>query len=219
MPVSNNRFVAFWAAHERRAQVYGRLLTASLVLLAVSLVNTYRAWNQPREVVRIGCDGIPQLVRINDDVYSEPDEREIRAFAARFAVRVARADSFSVVNDYLDVLPLMVPELRQRFRREARGSADQPGAVQVVQSLKRRTQVDPATLEVSVDKRPYPWRVVVHGVRQVVGQGVAANEKFEVHLELVRASRNEIVEGLLVHGMRTKGDPLAVGQSQRPAEE
>ena len=206
-------------SHERRAQVYARLLVVTLALLALSLVNTYRAWNRPREVVRIGCDGIPQLVRVNDDVYSEPDEREIRAFAARFAVRAARADSFSVVNDYLDILPLMAPELRERFRREARGSSEQPGAVQVVQSLQRRTQVDPATLEITIDKRPYPWHVNVRGVRQVVGQGAEANEKFEMDLELVRASRSDVIEGLLVYGMRTKGDPLSVGRTKRPAEE
>ena len=218
MSASNSRFVAFWAAHERRALVYGRLLGVTLALLAVSLVNTYRAWNRPREVVRIGCDGIPQLVRVNDDVYSEPDEREIHAFAVRFAVRAARADSFSVVNDYLDILPLMAPELRERFHREARGTAEQPGAVQVVQNLQRRTQIDPSMLTITVDKRPYPWRVNVRGTRQIVGQGVDANEKFEMDLELVRASRNEVVEGLLVYGMRTKGDPLAVGKSKRPQE-
>lgn len=218
MPASTSRFVAFWAAHERRAQVYGRLLVVTLGLLAVSLVNTYRAWNRPREVVRIGCDGIPQLVRINDEVYSEPDDREIRAFAARFAVRAGRADSFSVVNDYLDILPLMTPELRERFHREARGTSEQPGAVQVIQSLQRRTQVDPSTLQIVVDKRPYPWRVNVRGARQVVGRAAEANEEFEIDLELVRASRNEVVEGLLVYAMRTKGAPLAVARSKRPEE-
>ena len=219
MPASSSRLIAFWASHERRAEIYARLLFAAGVLLAISLVNTYRAWNRPREVVRIGCDGIPQLVRINDEVYSEPDEREIRAFAARIVVRAVRADSFSVVNDYLDILPLMVPELRERFKREARGAAEQPGAVAVVQSLQRRTQVDPATLEITIDKRPYPWRVNVKGIRQVVGQGPEANEKFEVDLELVRAARNEVIEGLLVYGIKTKGDPLAVGRSKRPPEE
>lgn len=218
MAASTSRFVAFWAAHERRALVYSRLLAVTLALLGISLVNTYRAWNRPREVVRIGCDGIPQLVRVNDDVYSEPDEREIHAFAARFAVRAARADSFSIVNDYLDILPLMTPELRERFHREARGSAEQAGAVQVVQNLQRRTQVDPSLLQITVDKRPYPWRVNVRGTRQIVGQRAEANENFEMDLELVRASRNDVVEGLLVYGMRTKGDPLAVGRSKRPQE-
>ena len=46
MSASNSRFVAFWAAHERRALVYGRLLGVTLALLAVSLVNTYRAYRQ-----------------------------------------------------------------------------------------------------------------------------------------------------------------------------
>jgi hypothetical protein len=73
-------------------------------------------------------------------------------------------------------------------------------------------------LEISVDKRPYPWRVGVRGARQIVGQGADSNEKFEMDLELVRASRNQVVEGLLVYGMVTKGDPLAVGRSRRPQE-
>src|SRR5262245_66303165 len=86
MGASDNRFIAFWATHERRARVYARLLAVTLVLLFLSLLNTYRAWSRPREVVRIGCDGIPSLVRINDEVYSEPDVGEICAFVEGFAV-------------------------------------------------------------------------------------------------------------------------------------
>ena len=132
MSVNQSRFVAFWASHERRAQVYGRLLTVCLALLGLSLANTYRAWSQPREVVRIGCDGIPPLVRINEEVYQEPDEREIRAFASMFAVMYARGDSFSVVNDYVFAASKMTAELREPFRLQARGTAERPGAIQVV---------------------------------------------------------------------------------------
>jgi hypothetical protein len=220
MAATNSRFIAFWASHERRAQIYGRLAAVSLILLGVSLANNYRAWNRPREVVRVACDGIPQLVRINDEVYSEPDEREIRAFASTFAVMYARGDSYSVVNDYVFCASKMSADLREQFRRQARGTQDQPGAIQVVEGLQRRTQVDPGALAITIDKKSYPWRVNVKGDRQIVGQGPETNEKFELDLELVRASRNQVIEGLLVYGIRAVGDPLeaAVGLLRRPRE-
>jgi hypothetical protein len=208
MPAAGSRFVAFWAAHERRATVYGRLLVVTLAFLGLSLVNTYRAWNRPREVVRIGCDGIPELVRVNDAVYSEPDQREIRAFVAQFAIFFMRGDSFSAVNDAVWVAQRMAPALRETFKREAKGTPDRPGSIAVLESLKRRTQIEPSSLEIEVDKKSYPWRATVRGVRQIVGQGPEANHKFELGLELVRASRNELIEGLLVWGVRPKGESL-----------
>ena len=42
---------------------------------------------------------------------------------------------------------------------------------------------------------PYPWKVKAKGVRQVVGD-VGPGETFELELDLVRASREEHVEGL-----------------------
>ncbi len=218
MSIPNNRFIAFWASHERRARIYGRLLGVSLALLGLSLVNTYRAWNQPRDVIRIGCDGIPQLVRLNEEVYSEPDEREIRAFTSLFAVMYARGDSYSVVNDYVFCASKMNPELREQFRLQARGTPERPGAIQVVESLRRRTQVDPASLEISIDKKSYPWRVKVAGLRQIVGQGSDTSEKFELDLELVRASRNQVLEGLLVYRIQAKGDPVEAALLRRPQE-
>ena len=218
MSMPNNRFIAFWASHERRARIYGRLLAASLALLGLALVNNYRAWNQPRDVIRIGCDGIPQLVRLNEEVYSEPDEREIRAFTSLFAVMYARGDSYSVVNDYVFCASKMNPELREQFRLQARGTSERPGAIQVVESLRRRTQVDPASLEISIDKKAYPWRVKVAGLRQIVGQGSDASEKFELDLELVRASRNQVLEGLLVYRIQAKGDPVEAALLHRPQE-
>lgn len=208
MPAATSRFVAFWASHERRARVYGRLLFVTLALLGLSLANTYRAWSRPREVVRIGCDGIPELVRINDEVYSEPDEREIRAFAAEFTIFFMRGDSFSAVNDAVWVAKRMAPELREVFKREARGAKDRPGSIAILETLKRRTQIEPSSLEIEVDKKVYPWRATVRGVRQIVGQGAEANQKFELGLELVRASRNELIEGLLVWAVHPKGDSL-----------
>jgi hypothetical protein len=158
-------------------------------------------------VIRIGCDGIPQVVRLDNVAYSEPNEREIRAFATQFAVFYARSDSYSILNDLVWCANRMAPELRERFKRSVRGTPQTPGLVQVIETLHRRTQIDPATLDIQVDKGPYPWKVQVKGVRQVVGdQG--PGETFELGLELVRASREEQLEGLLVWAIRAKGDPI-----------
>jgi hypothetical protein len=173
----------------------------------LSLVTTIRVWNRPREVIRIGCDGIPQVVTLDSAAYSEPNEREIRAFATEFAVFYARSDSFSILNDLVWCANRMAPELRERFKRSVRGTAATPGVITVIEKLKRRTQVDPATLEIQADKRPYPWKVSVKGVRQVVGDA-GPGESFELDLELVRASREEHLEGLLVWAIRAKGDPI-----------
>ena len=105
----------------------------------------------------------------------------------------------------------MTPELRERFKALARGSRERPGLVGVIESLKRRTQIDPGSLEVKVDKRSYPWRAVVKGGRQVVGQPPESAQAFELELELVRTSPDELIEGLLVWGVRAKGDALDVG--------
>jgi hypothetical protein len=158
-------------------------------------------------VVRIGCDGIPQVVTLDSAAYSEPNEREIRAFATEFAVFYARSDSYSILNDLVWCANRMAPELRERFKRSVRGTATTPGIITVIEKLKRRTQIDPATLDIQADKRPYPWKVKVKGVRQVVGDS-GPGETFELELDLVRASREEHLEGLLVWAIRAKGDPI-----------
>jgi hypothetical protein len=101
----------------------------------------------------------------------------------------------------------MAPDLRERFKRSVRGTPGTQGIVTVIEKLRRRTQVDPATLEIQVDKRPYPWKVNVKGVRQVVGE-TGPGEGFELDFDLVRASRDERLEGLLVWAIRAKGDPI-----------
>jgi hypothetical protein len=125
--------------------------------------------------VRIGCDGIPSLVRINDQVYSEPDEREIRAFVAEFAVFFMRGDSFSAVNDAVWAARRMAPELREEFRRAAKGTRERMGSVAILESLKRRTQIDASALEIEVDKRVYPWRARVKGTRQTSATAARAS--------------------------------------------
>lgn len=207
MSASDNRFVAIWASHEARARLWFRLFLLAAAGLAVSLLTTIRVWNRPRDVIRIGCDGIPQVVRLDNVAYSEPNEREIRAFATEFAVFYARSDSYSILNDLVWCANRMAPELRDRFKRSVRGTAETPGIITVIEKLKRRTQIDPAILDIQVDKGPYPWKVQVKGVRQVVGDA-GPGESFELELNLVRASREEQLEGLLVWGIRAKGDPI-----------
>jgi hypothetical protein len=207
MSASDSRFVAIWASHEARARLWFRLFLVAAAGLVLSLVTTIRVWNRPREVVRIGCDGIPQVVTLDNNSYSEPNEREIRAFATEFAVFYARSDSFSILNDLVWCANRMAPDLRERFKRSVRGTPGTRGIVTVIEKLQRRTQVDPATLEIQVDKRPYPWKVNVKGMRQVVGDK-NPGEGFELDLDVVRASREERLEGLLVWAIRAKGDPI-----------
>ena len=207
MSASGSRFVAIWASHEARARLWFRLFLLTSAALALSLVTTIRVWSRPREVVRIGCDGIPQVVRLDNAAYSEPDAREIRAFATQFAVFYARSDSYSILNDLVWCANRMAPELRERFKRAVRGTPERPGVVSVIEKLKRRTQIDPASLEIEVDKGPYPWKVQVKGLRQVIGEE-GPGESFELEMSLVRASREEQLEGLLVWGIRAKGEPI-----------
>jgi hypothetical protein len=207
MSASQSRFVAIWASHEARAKLWFRLFLLTAAGLALSLVTTIRVWHRPREVIRIACDGIPQVVRLDNIAYSEPNEREIRAFATEFAVFYSRSDSYSILNDLVWCANRMAPELRDRFKRAVRGTPETPGVITVIEKLHRRTQIDPATLEIQVDKGPYPWKVRVKGFRQVVGEA-GPGESFDLELDLVRASREEQLEGLLIWGIRAKGDPI-----------
>ena len=207
MSASESRFVAIWASHEARARLWFRLFLLTVAGLGLSLITTIRVWTRPREVIRIGCDGIPQVVTLDSAAYSEPNEREIRGFATEFAVFYARSDSYSILNDLVWCANRMAPELRDRFKRSVRGGSQTPGIITVIQKLQRRTQIDPVTLEIQVDKRPYPWKVKVKGVRQVVGD-TGPGEGFDLELDLVRASREEYLEGLLIWAIRAKGDPI-----------
>ena len=217
MTAAGSRFVAIWASHEARARLWFRLFLLASGSLILSLVTTIRVWNRPREVIRIGCDGIPQVVTLDKASYSEPNEREIRAFTTAFAVFYARSDSYSILNDLVWCANRMAPELREKFKRSVRSTPDAPGVISVIEKLQRRTQIDPTTLDIQVDKRPYPWKVKVRGVRQVVGDA-GPGEGFELDLDLVRASREEHLEGLLVWSIRAKGDPIDTALAASGAE-
>lgn len=204
MSAQSSRFIDFWRAADRRGQLWFWVGMVSSTALVLSLITTIRLLNKPREVIRISCDGIPTLVSINERVYTEPNEIEIRAFVSRFAVLFARADSYSVVNDYVEVARMMAPKLRERFVAEARGGKDgRAGAIAVIEGLERRCQIALDTLELEIDKRSYPWVVQVRGHRQVVGE--KDTQPFQLTVELVRASREEILEGLLVDGIKSGG--------------
>jgi hypothetical protein len=204
-----NNAIAFWQSHERRARVYGSALIGMSFMNVMAQVNLYREAHKEREVVRIGCDGIPQLVRLNDEVYAEPDLREIRAFAAEFTVFFMRGDSYSAVNDAAWCARRMTPELGEAYRNAMRGTREKPGAITILEALKRRTQIDPSGLEISVDKKSYPWRANVKGARQIVGADEATAQPFELDLELFRASRNDVVEGLVVSAVHPRGEVAA----------
>ena len=135
MSASDSRFVAIWASHEARAKLWFRLFLLAAAGLALSLVTTIRVWHRPGEVIRIGCDGIPQVVRLDNVAYSEPNEREIRAFATEFAVFYSRSDSYSILNDLVWCANRMAPELRDRFKRAVRGTPETPGLITVIEKL------------------------------------------------------------------------------------
>jgi hypothetical protein len=59
--------------------------------------------------------------------------------------------------------------------------------------------------------------VNVKGVRQVVGDK-APGEGFELELDLVRASRDEHLEGLLVWAIHAKGEPIDTVLASAAAE-
>jgi hypothetical protein len=213
----SSRLVDFWRAADNRAQLWFWLFLAVSTALVLSLTTSIRLLNKPREVIRIGCDGVPQLFTPTAQ-YSEPNEPEIRAFTGNFVVAMARADSFSVVNDYVDAARRMAPNLRQAFMKEARGHDGRPGTIQIIQALKRRTQIDPSSLELRIDKTNYPWRVEVKGARQIVGESVADSQpqSFSMDVELVRAPREEVLEGVLVWAVKSRGDAVGSPMGVRP---
>jgi hypothetical protein len=203
-------FLAVWAERDRRAAVYGWLVMALLARGIFTEVNLYQLRHKEREVVRVGCDGIPQLVRVNDEVYSEPDEREIRAFAKEYTVFFMRADSYSIANDVVWCLKRMIPDLAEAYRQQMRATQEHEGVIGQIEKLHRRTQIDPSTLEVVVNKSTYPWRVEVKGARQIVSDNGQGEEKqpFELGIDLYRVSRDEIISGLVVGNVRPKGEAL-----------
>jgi hypothetical protein len=213
MSVWQSRFHAFWASYEMRATIWRRLCLVAASLLALSMVISARALARARtrEVIRIGCDGIPAVVTLAEPEYSDPNDRELQAFARRFAVQYARADSWSIANDASDCAHYMRPELRVKYQEEMRGSRTRPGLISIVQSLKRRTQIDPMALKVDVDKKVYPWVVKVEGTRQAVGKGTEGSQPFSMEVDLVRADRSEVLEGLLVWDVRSVGGPVPRG--------
>ena len=130
--------------------------------------------NDPRvepaqEVIRIGCDGIPQVVTLDSAAYSEPNEREIRAFATESSPSSTPGATRSPSSTTWSGAP--TGWRRSCASASSAASAgrprprDHPGDREARSGGPRSI---PATLEIQVDKRPYPWKVKVKGVRQVV---------------------------------------------------
>jgi hypothetical protein len=60
-----------------------------------------------------------------------------------------------------------------------------------------------------VNKKNYPWKAHIVGVRQIVSDGAdAQQEKFELDIDLFRASRNSVIEGLVVGGIHAYGEAV-----------
>jgi len=198
--VADNLFTALWKRHAQHAATWRALCLGQAVITALALVLCFTLLRRPREVVRIGCDGIPQLVRLDVQQYSEPNEHEIQAFVRMWAVAYARDDSFSAVNDAVYVARYMVPELREAYRRRMKGTPGQAGLLAQLEAVKRRTEIDPNDLEVRVDTHQYPWVAEVSGVRKIVG--AAEVQHFGLVVKLVRTPREQVLEGMLVQGVR-----------------
>ena len=208
---SSNRLMRLWASHEEAKKHYRRLFIGCAVLLAVSVLDRCREYSRELDVVRVGADGVAQVVRLDRESYSEPNELEIRAFAAAVALHLCRSDSWSVVADYTWVAKRMIPRLRAQFSDEARGTGEKTGAIAIIESLKRRTDIEPSTLTIDVNKGEYPWRVSVAGERRILREhGDPEKQTFKLHIGLVRGRRSvEFPEGLLIWEAKIEGDPLS----------
>ncbi len=198
--MADNLLRAIWERHVERAALWRALCLASGLTTGLALVLCLRLLNRPRDVIRIGCDGIPQLVRLDTEQYTEPNEREMQAFVRLWTVAYARNDSFSAVNDAVHAARYMVPELRELYRRRMRGTHEQPGLLAALEAVRRRTEIDPNALEVEIDRQQYPWVARASGERRIVGQ--AENQRFALEVRLVRAPREQVLEGLLVLEVR-----------------
>jgi hypothetical protein len=112
--VADNLFTALWKRHAQHAATWRALCLGQAVITVLALVLAFTLLHRPREVVRIGCDGIPQLVRLDVQQYAEPNEREIQAFVRTWAVAYARAARAGARGD-------AGPERARSRARPARG--------------------------------------------------------------------------------------------------
>lgn len=207
-----NRFFEAWGLADRRARLAWCAAGVQSVLALTCLALLHAEKAKEPMVYRVACDGIPTPVALTE-AYFEPSENELRAFGTNFAIHFMRGDSFSVRQDLLWCLEYMEATLADRFKRELKGSSYEPGAIGVVESLSRRTEIPRESLEVTVDKRPWPWVIKVKGVRKVLreeGEG----RSWQLELQVVRTSRRVLPEGLLVVEIRTNGAPV-VGPALR----
>jgi hypothetical protein len=81
------------------------------------------------------------------------------------------------------------------------GTAEQPGLLAQLEAIQRRTEIDPNALDVQIDRQMYPWVARVKGERRVVGAQTDV-QPFALEVKLVRAPREQVLEGLLVQEVR-----------------
>lgn len=207
-----NRFFEAWGVADRRARLAWTAAAVQSLLAVACLALLHAEKTKEPLVYRVACDGIPTPVTLTE-AYFEPSESELRSFGANFAIHFMRGDSFSLRQDLLWCVEYMEARLAERFKREARGSSYEPGAITVVESLGRRTEIPRVQLEVAVDKRPWPWVIKVSGVRRTLGDN-GAGRKWDLELHVVRTTRRLLPEGLVVVEVKTNGAPV-VGPALR----
>ncbi len=203
-----------WASADNRAKLWLQLFIVQTFLLAVSVAGLYRVLTAPPLVYRVGCDGIPVPLTLNEAVYSEPQETELRSFAAHAALKLMRLDSYSIVNDVLETSKWMTPEGYGRWEPELQT------LVKGVEDVKRRANVDEQTLSIDIDKKAWPWIARVRGERRILTDRDEAvkipNQPFEVTFEIVTTTRTPLNPwGLLVNAFRTQGTLLQVATRTR----
>lgn len=201
-----NKFVLAWASAERRAIIGQAVGIAGVVVACASLVLLHRERTREPMVIRIAQDGMPQAVVLTEN-YSEPNENDLRVFGIDFARRFMAGDSYSVRNDFVYCAERMVAELAEKFLQEAKGTPERAGAAAVIETLKRRTHIPLESMEVTVNKRDWPWRIEIKGQRQVVGQEDRPTE-WRLVLKVLKASRRLLPAGLLVHEIESDGRPV-----------
>jgi hypothetical protein len=179
---------------------------AGIVVACAAMVMLHKERTREPMVIRIAQDGMPQAVTLTEN-YTEPNETDLRWFGIDFARRFMLGDSYSVRQDYMYCAERMVAERAGQFLQEAKGTAERAGAAAVIESLKRRTHIPLESMEVSVDKRPWPWRIEIKGERRVVGDENNVMQ-WKLQLKVVKASRRLLPSGLLVYDVEADGRPV-----------
>jgi hypothetical protein len=196
-------FFGKWGQAARSARFAWMVAGVQSLLLALAMGCLMVKLFEEPTLIRVPEDGLPQVLRLTEKYY-EPTDAELRTFGANFATFFMRGDSFSLHQDWSWCAEHMEQALMKRFLGQATGTPEEPGALAVVERLKQRTEIPRDSLEVTVDKRAWPWRIEVKGVRKVLGKE-GLDQKWQLQLQVVRTSRRVLPEGLVVVDLRSGG--------------